>query len=62
MAMLRKAAAIEPDLPEIWLYLGESERLTGKPAQAEAAYRRCLELNPAQGRAHAGIRRLGKVP
>ena len=59
---LRQAASIESNLPEIWLYLGESERLTGNIGQAEAAYRRCLELNPAQGRAREGLRRLGKVP
>jgi tetratricopeptide (TPR) repeat protein len=55
---LRQAAKIDSSLPELWLYLGESERLTGNSAQAEAAYRRCLELDPAQGRAREGIRRL----
>ena len=59
---LRQAATIESHLPEIWFYLGESERLTGNIAQAEAAYRRCLQLDPAQGRARDGLRRLGKVP
>jgi len=59
---LRQAVAIESDLPAVWLYLGESERQTGHRAQAEAAYRHCLQLDPAQGRARDGLRRLGKVP
>jgi tetratricopeptide (TPR) repeat protein len=59
---LQQAITIDADLPETWLYLGESERLTGNKTQAEAAYRRCLALNPAQGRAREGLRRLGKTP
>jgi len=59
---LRKATEIDSSLPEIWLYLGESERLSGNPVLAEAAYRRCLQLDPARGRAQNGLRRLGKIP
>lgn len=54
---LKQAAAIDENLPEQWFYLGEAERLLDHPAEADAAYHRCLKLNPDHPRARV---RLGR--
>lgn len=43
-----------------WFYLAETRRYLGDGAGAEAAYKRCLQLNPDDGRALRGLDRLGK--
>jgi tetratricopeptide (TPR) repeat protein len=56
--MFRQSLSIADDIADLWFYLAECERQLGEPRPAEAAYRRCLELNPAHGRAAV---RLGEV-
>lgn len=56
---LRQAIAIAPDLSAAWFYLGEAERSLENDSAAKAAYRRCIDLKPAHGRAHARLVRLG---
>lgn len=58
---LRQSASIDPGLPDVWFYLGETERLTGTVREAEAAYRRCLKLLPTHGRARARLARLANL-
>ena len=55
---LKKAAPIQADLPSLWFYLGQTERLLGNNREAEAAYGRCLALNPNHGRALVWLDRL----
>ena len=55
---LREAVAIEPELPDAWFSLGQTERLQGNRAEAETAYRRCLRWNPCHGRARVQLERL----
>ena len=43
-----------------WFYLGETRRVAGDVPGAEAAYRRCLQINPDHGRALRGLERLKK--
>jgi tetratricopeptide (TPR) repeat protein len=50
---LRQALRFDEGLPEMWFYVGECERLLGRSAEADAAYRRCLELNPDHSRARS---------
>lgn len=52
---LRQAAAFDDSLPDLWFYVGESERVLGRPADAEAAFQRCLELNPDHPRARSRL-------
>ena len=42
--------------------IGDTRRALGDAAGAEAAYRRCLEINPDYGRAIHGLERLKKTP
>jgi len=44
--------------PDLWFYLGESERLLGNPGKAKAAYTQCLKHNPDHGRALTALERL----
>lgn len=44
--------------PDLWFYLGESERLLGNPGKAMAAYTQCLKLNADHGRALTAQERL----
>jgi tetratricopeptide (TPR) repeat protein len=53
-----KAVALLDDDPYIWFYLAETRRYLGDAAGAEAAYRRCLQINPDFGRALRGLDRL----
>jgi tetratricopeptide (TPR) repeat protein len=45
---LRKAIELEPSLAEAHLWLGVTLRKAGKNAEAKAAFKRSLELNPAR--------------
>ena len=55
---LRRVAKIDAELPNVWFYLGQTERLLGDARQARAAYRRCLKLDPDHGRALGELARL----
>jgi len=55
---LVKAVALYDGHAHTWFYLGETRRLLGDAAGAEAAYRRCLQANPDHGRALRGLERL----
>jgi Tfp pilus assembly protein PilF len=57
---LQQAVSINPDLPEAWYYLGETERMLGNQSAAEEAYRRCRSLKPQHGRARARLERLAR--
>ncbi len=58
----QKAVELEPTLAAAWFYLGETNRLLGKPDEARAAYNRCLAINPDFGRAITGLGLLPKGP
>lgn len=49
------AVDLDPTLVQGWFYLGESHRMTGHSEESQAAYRKCLELNPFHGRALASM-------
>ena len=55
-----KAVALYDGHANTWFYLGETRRFLGDIPGAEAAYARCLRLNPDHGRARRGLERLGK--
>ncbi|MBL8848473.1 MAG: tetratricopeptide repeat protein [Planctomycetaceae bacterium] len=46
-----RAAELQPDLAEAWLWLGLAQEQLEKPEAARAALSRCLQLQPHQGRA-----------
>jgi tetratricopeptide (TPR) repeat protein len=50
-----EATKADPNLADAWYYLGETNRLTGRPEAATAAYRKCLDLDPYHGRARRGM-------
>lgn len=52
---LEKSLQVAPQNHVAWFYLGEVRRAAGLHDRARDAYRRCLELNPAHGRAHSRI-------
>jgi tetratricopeptide (TPR) repeat protein len=52
---LEWALKFDPQSAAAWFYLGECHRLTGRPDDARAAYRHCLDIDPDYGRAHAGL-------
>ncbi len=52
---LEKAVETDPKSAQAWFYLGELHRAQGRPAEARAAYRRCLDVNPNHGRALAAL-------
>ena len=66
LAYLRKQGASASGDPLLALYLGEALRRSGKPLDAEAAYRRAAALDPKEGRAFLGLAYLaesrGDVP
>ena len=45
-----------------WFYLAETRRFLGDAAGAKAAYERCLQINPDDGRALRGLERLKSSP
>ncbi|PYK99080.1 MAG: hypothetical protein DME19_10055 [Verrucomicrobia bacterium] len=55
-----KAVALYDGHANTWFYLGETRRFLGDIPGAEAAYARCLRLNPDHGRARRGLERMGK--
>ena len=61
-AAFRRSAAIDPEIEDLWFYLGECERRTGNDRPAEAAYRRCLKRNPGHGRALVRLQQAGNGP
>jgi Flp pilus assembly protein TadD len=52
---LREATKADPQLAAAWFYLGEAHRLSGRPDDARAAYRKCLELAPNRGWARRAL-------
>jgi len=56
-----KAIALFDGHAHTWFYLAETRRFLGDVAGAEAAYRRCLEINPDHGRAQRGLERMKKT-
>jgi Flp pilus assembly protein TadD len=59
--VLRRATAIDPDNAEAWLTLGEVHLSRREIAEARAAYRRYLELEP-RGRYAEDVRQvLGRI-
>jgi tetratricopeptide (TPR) repeat protein len=55
---LEEATKADPQLAAAWFYRGEAHRLTGRPDAARAAYQKCLELAPNQGRARRALKLL----
>jgi tetratricopeptide (TPR) repeat protein len=60
--VLRQTVSIDSEMSDVWFYLGECARSSADDRQATAAYRRCLQLNAAHGRAVARLRQLEKTP
>lgn len=58
LSELQRATTLAPDHVPSWFYLGEVQRFRGEADEAQAAYRRCLELDPGHGRALRGLERL----
>ena len=56
-----KGVALADGLPQLWFYLAETRRFLGDAQGAEAAYRRCLQINPDHGRALHGLERLQRT-
>jgi tetratricopeptide (TPR) repeat protein len=56
-----KAASLFDGHAHTWFYLGETRRILGDAVGAEAAYQRCLLINPDHGRAIRGLERLKRV-
>ena len=54
---LEEATKADPQLAAAWFYRGEAHRLAGRADAARAAYQKCLELAPNQGRARRGVER-----
>ncbi len=54
LRFFEQAASVEPQAADIQFYLGETHRLMGAYDQAETAYNRAIELNPAFAPAYLG--------
>ncbi len=52
---LAATVGIDAEFSQAWFYLGEAQRLAGRPQLAASAYRKCLELHPYHGRALASL-------
>jgi len=48
---IQKSVKLNPRDPQAWFYYAETKRLMGDLKAAQAAYERCVELNPNHGRA-----------
>jgi tetratricopeptide (TPR) repeat protein len=59
---LEEATNADPQLAAAWFYRGEAHRLTGRADAARAAYQKCLELAPNQGRARRALKLLDLGP
>ena len=46
-----EAQTLLPENDQVWFYSAEIKQALGHPAEAQADYRRCVELNPGHGRA-----------
>jgi tetratricopeptide (TPR) repeat protein len=55
MGWLKKAVAIDPDLPGAWVNLGVALRRNGDVSGAEAAYRSALEADPGTAAAYHNL-------
>ena len=49
LPVLARSLALKDDDPEVHIYRGDACRNLGQPAQAEASYRRAIELRPSAG-------------
>jgi tetratricopeptide (TPR) repeat protein len=58
--VLREVVASDARLATGWFYLGEVERLAGRPDEARRAYRHCLAVDPDHGRALAALEMLAE--
>jgi tetratricopeptide (TPR) repeat protein len=56
---LRRAVEADPRLAHAWYALGEAHRAGRQPADARAAYERCLAIDPDHGRARRALKLLG---
>ncbi|MGD9853720.1 MAG: tetratricopeptide repeat protein [Planctomycetaceae bacterium] len=59
---LERAVELDPDMAHAWFHLGECRRLAGGGDAAEAAYRRCLAIDPHHGRAQRSLDRSRSSP
>jgi tetratricopeptide (TPR) repeat protein len=57
--VLRRAVEADPGLAHAWYALGEAHRAGQRPADARAAYERCLTIDPDHGRARRALKLLG---
>jgi tetratricopeptide (TPR) repeat protein len=55
---LTQAVESDPQLAHAWYYLGEAHRANERPADARAAYERCLQIDPDHGRARRALKLL----
>ncbi|MSR57175.1 MAG: tetratricopeptide repeat protein [Planctomycetaceae bacterium] len=55
---LRGVLTLDPNMSDAWYFVGETESRLGQIAQARAAYRRCLTVDPDHGRAQIALDRL----
>jgi tetratricopeptide (TPR) repeat protein len=55
---LRQAVEADPGLAHAWYALGEAYRARQRPAEARAAYERCLAIDPYHGRARRALKLL----
>ena len=55
---IQKAVKLAPKQAHSWYYLGECHRFLDHTEPAQAAYRKCLEVNPNHGRARRSLERL----
>jgi tetratricopeptide (TPR) repeat protein len=58
VAALRRAVEADPSLAHAWYMLGEAYRARQHPADARAAYERCLAIDPDHGRARRALKLL----
>ena len=49
LPVIARSLALKEDDPEVHIYRGDACRQLGQPAQAEASYRRAIELRPSVG-------------
>lgn len=61
LQLLKRAVESDPRLAHAWYCLGEAHRANNQPADAGAAYERCLEIDPEHGRALRAQKLLGRV-
>jgi tetratricopeptide (TPR) repeat protein len=62
IALYQTLLAASPDLPRVWLSLGHSLRTAGRRADAVAAYKRAIGLEPGLGDAYWSLANLKTEP